>query len=125
MPRSKRSTEREQFWRRHIDRQGASGLSIRDYCDRHGLQEHSFYSWRRTIAERDRHDKPMRGQPDAAPAFLPVAVIETPSRRHDSPIDIRLTDGRRVRVRAGCDRTLLADVLAILHAAPKPEDRSC
>jgi hypothetical protein len=30
-----------------------------------------------------------------------------------------------VRIRAGCDRTLLADVLAILHAATKPEDRSC
>jgi transposase len=122
MHRSKRSTEREQSWRRHIDRQGASGLSIRDYCDRHGLQEHSFYSWRRTIAERDRHDKATPGQP---PAFLPVAVVETPSRRHDSPIDIRLADGRRVRVRAGCDRALLADILAILHAVPKPEDRSC
>jgi transposase-like protein len=116
MPRTKPAIEREQMWRRHIDRQHASGLTIRDYCQLHGLNEHSFYSWRRTIAERDRQ---------AAPAFLPVAVVDAPAQPHHSPIEIRLADGRRVRVRTGCDRALLADVLAILHAAPKPEARPC
>jgi transposase-like protein len=124
MPR-KTSTEREQFWRRHIDQQRASRLSVRDYCHRHGLQEHSFYSWRRTIGERDRHGEPAPPQPLAAPAFLPVAVVDGPTRLHDSPIEIRLVDGRRVRIRAGCDRALLADVLAILHATAKPEARPC
>jgi transposase-like protein len=123
MPR-RISTEREQFWRRHIDRQPASQLSIRAYCRRHGLKEHSFHTWRRTIAERDRQGKPVP-QPLGAPAFLPVAVVDGPARLHDSPIEIRLVDGRRVRIRAGCDRTLLADVLAILHAATKPEERPC
>src|SRR5271170_979565 len=123
--RRKTSTEREQFWRRHIDRQRASRLSIRGYCHRHGLHEHSFYSWRRTIAERDHHGKPAPSQPLAAPAFLPVAVVDGPTRLHDLPIEIRLVDGRRVRIRAGCDRALVADVLAILHAATKPEERPC
>jgi hypothetical protein len=124
MPR-KTSTEREQFWRRHIDRQRASRLRVRDYCDRHGLHEHSFYSWRRIIAERDRHVKPAPSQPIGVPAFLPVAVVDRPTRVPDSPIEIRLVDGRRVRIRAGCDRALLADVLAILHAVAKPEARPC
>ena len=124
MPR-RTSPEREQFWRGHIDRQPGSRLSIRDYCLRHGLQEHSFYAWRRTIAERDRHGISAPPQPPAAPAFLPVAVVDGPPRLPDSPIEIRLVDGRRVRIRAGCDRTLLADVLAILHAATKPEERPC
>ncbi len=124
MPR-KTSTEREQFWRRHVGRQRASRLGIRAYCQRHGLHEHSFYAWRRTIAERDRHARPAPAQPLATPAFLPVAVVDGLTSRHDSPIEIRLVDGRRVRIRAGCDRTLLADVLAILHAATKPEDRPC
>lgn len=123
MPR-KTSTEREQFWRRHIDQQLASRLSIRDYCDRHRLHEQSFYSWRRTIAERDRLGKPAP-QPLATPTFLPVAVVDGPACLPDSPIEIRLVDGRRVRIRAGCDRALLADVLAILHAATKPEERPC
>ena len=124
MPR-KTSTEREQFWRRHLDQQRASGLSVREYCHLHGLSEHSFFAWRRTIAERDRRGKPTSDQPIAAPAFLPVAVVDGPPQPHDSPIEIRLVDGRRVRIRAGCDRTLLADVLAILHEAPKPEARPC
>ena len=124
MPR-KISVEREQCWRRHLDQQRASRLSVRDYCQRHGLSEHSFYGWRRTIAERDRRGKAIPPQPLAAPAFLPVAVVDGPPRLHDSPIEIRFADGRRVRVRTGCDRTLLADVLAILHEAPKPEARPC
>jgi hypothetical protein len=124
MPR-KTSSEREQFWRRHIDQQRACRLGVREYCDRHGLREHSFYAWRRTIAKRDRLGEATPCQPLAAPAFLPVAVVGGPPLPHDSPIEIRLVDGRRVRVRAGCDRTLLADVLAILHTAPKPEERSC
>jgi len=123
MPR-RISTEREQFWRRHINQQSASQLSIRAYCRRHGLKEHSFHSWRRTIAKRDHHGKPVP-EPLGTPAFLPIAVVDGPARFHDSPIEIRLVDGRRVRIRAGCDRTLLADVLAILHAATKPEERPC
>ena len=124
MPRTI-SIQREQFWRRHIDRQRASRLSIRDYCARHGLHEQSFYSWRRTIAERDGRAQPAPSQPLAPPAFLPVAVVDRPVRLDDSAIEIRLVDGRRVRIRAGCDRALLADVLAILHASPKPEGRPC
>jgi transposase-like protein len=122
MPR-KTSVEREHYWRRHIDQQRASRLNVRDYCRRRGLHEHSFYAWRRTIAERDRLAKP--APPVAASAFLPVAVVGGPPLPHDSPIEIRLVDGRRVRIRAGCDRTLLADVLAILHAAAMPEGRPC
>jgi transposase len=116
MPRTKAATEREQMWRRHIDGQQASGLTIRNYCQRQGLNEHSFYSWRRTIAARDRQ---------SVPAFLPVALVDGPVQPHDSLIEIRLPDGRCVRIQTGCDRALLADVLAILHAAPKPEARPC
>ncbi len=115
MPRTKPGIEREQMWRRHIDRQHASGATVRAYCLDHGLNEHSFYSWRRTIAERDRQ---------SVPAFLPVAVVDG-ARPHDSPIELRFPDGRCVRIPTGCDRALLADVLAILHAASKPETRPC
>jgi transposase-like protein len=123
MPR-RINTEREQFWRRHINQQSASQLSIRAYCGRHGLKEHSFHAWRRTIAKRDRHTKPLP-EPVGTPAFLPVTVVDGPPRLLESPIEIRLVDGRCIRIRAGCDLTLLADVLAILHVAAKPEERSC
>ena len=124
MPRTQ-SNEREHFWRRHITNSALSGLTIRAYCQRHGLGEHSFYSWRRTIAQRDRRVKSAPDESITPPAFVPVAVVAGPSRLPDSAIEIRLVDGRRVRVRAGCDRALLADVLDILHATPPSEARPC
>jgi hypothetical protein len=36
-----------------LDEFRASGLSARAFCAREGLAEPSFYSWRRTLAERD------------------------------------------------------------------------
>jgi hypothetical protein len=98
----------ERGWRQHIEQQRSSGLSVRDYCDAHDLTESSFYLWRRTLAERDR---------ESTPAFVPVVITDAP-RVEASPIEIRLAGGQRVRVRAGCDRKLLADVLAVLEGRP-------
>ncbi len=123
MPRHQRNLQREQFWRRHISRQRLSGLTIRDYCQSNDLHENSFYSWRRTINERDRQTAP--STPSASPAFLPVSVVGTSTPSHDTSIDIRLANGHRLRVRAGSDRKLLADVLAILQAASKTEAKPC
>lgn len=39
-----------------------------------------------------------------------VAVVDAPTRLRDTAIEIRLVDGCRVRIRAGYDRALLADV---------------
>jgi transposase-like protein len=104
-----RDLKREQTWRRHIERQRASGSTVRDYCFDHDLNESAFYFWRRVVAERDRE----AGRSDT-PAFVPITLVEAPAARNDSPIDIHLGGGRRVRIRSGCDRDLLAAVLALL-----------
>ena len=102
----------EQTWRHHCRRQQASGQTARAYCRQHDLAETAFHYWRRTIAERDREVQ----RATAAPTFVPVTVVG-PSAA-DSPIDIRLAGGHRVRVRAGCDRELLAAVLGLLGSRP-------
>ena len=112
MARHPRDWRLEQTWRQHLDRQQAGGQTARAYCRRHGLAETAFHYWRRTIAERDREVR--RAAP--TPAFVPVTVVS--SRAADSPIDIHLAGGHRVRVRAGCDRELLAAVLGLLGAQP-------
>jgi hypothetical protein len=110
-----RDLKLERTWRRHFARQRTSGLSIRDYCFEHDLVESAFHAWRRIVAERDL-------EPDVGktpmPAFVPVTVVDGPMRDGDSPIDIGLANGRRVRVRSGCDRDLLAVVLTILEGRP-------
>ncbi|HET9831226.1 MAG TPA: hypothetical protein VFP91_05945 [Vicinamibacterales bacterium] len=117
MARLKRDLKRERTWRRHLERQRASGQTIRAYCRAHQLHETSFYFWRAEVARRDRDTIP------PAPAFVPVAVIDSPARR-DTPIDIRLASGHRVRIRSGCDRELLADVLVLLRRSTS-EGRPC
>lgn len=47
-----RSQQREKFWRRIVVKQPTSGLSIRDWCNLHGVSEPSFYAWRRELARR-------------------------------------------------------------------------
>jgi len=119
MARHERDLGLERAWRRHIERQCTSGLTIRDYCCDHDLAESAFYFWRRTIAERDRQASASAPPALTTPAFVPVTLIDDISTPASSPIDIYLRGGQRLRVRAGCDPQLLAAVLALL------EGRSC
>ena len=46
--RSKRGEARE-FWEAAVRLWDESGLSVRDFCSREGLSEHTFYTWRRAL----------------------------------------------------------------------------
>jgi len=113
MARHQRDRRLEQTWRQHLQRQKASGQTARAYCREHGLAETAFHYWRRTIAERDQESR--RAAP--APTFVPVTVVG-PAMAAGSAIEIRLAGGHRVRVRAGCDREVLAAVLGLLGGRP-------
>jgi transposase len=122
MARLQRDLNREQVWRRHLDRQQSRGLTVRAYCRANTLRETAFFYWKKEIAKRDRAATP--SATPSAPAFVPVAVIGPPADRNESPIDIRLVEGPRLRVRSGCDLDLLADVLAMLRRSAA-EGRPC
>ena len=112
MPRTQRDPERERLWRHRLAEHQRSGLTVREFCRTRGLAESSSHYWRHEIARRDRH----------TPAFVPVAVVPTPTAPADEPIDVRLAGGHELRVRAGCDRQLLADLLDLLV---RREERPC
>ncbi len=127
MARHVRDKRLEGFWREHVARQATSGLTVRHYCQRHDLKEPAFYHWRRTLAARDAVDQPTPTASDTSSdtpsaAFLPVTIVDRwptpPPMTAEAPIEIRLRHGRRIRVRAGCDRQLLAQVIAVLEAQP-------
>ncbi|HIF33443.1 MAG TPA: hypothetical protein EYQ75_17715 [Planctomycetaceae bacterium] len=48
-----------------LEEHGQSKLTVRVFCQREGLSEPSFYSWRKKIAKRD-----------AAAVFVPVELID-------------------------------------------------
>jgi transposase-like protein len=110
MARQQRNLSLERTWRRRFREQRASSKSVREFCVEHHLTESNFYFWRKTIAERDRQNKAK-----SSTAFVPVTVIESPAQHDGTPIDIHLSNGRRLRVRSGCDRELLAVILALLE----------
>ncbi len=106
-----RDPDKEKFWHTTLRQFATSGQSVRAYCQRHGLAEHSFYSWRRNLARRESSRRP----PAKEPAFvelLPRQVAPT-----DGGVALELIAGqRRLLIRPGCDAALLTQVLAALEA---------
>ena len=110
--KSKRVETRE-FWEAAIRLWAESHLSVREFCDREGLTEHTFYSWRRklmpgnpapevkqepsasgagavaTDGRRRRRRKPIAnpaGASTSAVEFLPVRVVgDEVSHAHTTP----------------------------------------
>jgi hypothetical protein len=87
----------------------SSGLSVRGFCEEHGLAVPSFYAWRRTLARRD-----------SAVGFVPVQVIPEPeprttAARLPSSLELVLGAGRVLRVAPGFDGPTLKRLLALLE----------
>jgi hypothetical protein len=77
MANQRRSVEKEAYWRGQLERQLASGLSIRRWCRESGVSEPTFYVWRRELRKRD-HERGRternRHEPLSEPAFAPGFV---------------------------------------------------
>lgn len=106
---AKRDPKKEAYWRKLIGGRAKSGLSIRAWCRKRGVNEVSFHWWRRELTRRDAES--------TQAAFIPVHVVPDGIPRSDGRIEIVLSGGRRVRVNGHVDRQALADVLSVLEAA--------
>jgi transposase len=53
-PRRSRRVATREFWEAAIQLWAESGLSVREFCSREGLGEHTFYSWRRELMPENR-----------------------------------------------------------------------
>lgn len=106
-------TSRREFWRQMVQRQAASGLSIRRFCRRHDLREPTFYAWRARLSAEA-----------ATPDFVPVTVRASAATAGmaGAPelgalpglIEIVLVGGQRVRLHGPVEGALLRTVLAVL-----------
>lgn len=103
-----RDSRKEQQWRRWIHQWQKSGLSVRAFCALHGLEQPSFYSWRRQIKQRDA----------AAATFVPVQVVTDTEPVPTRSFEVVLSGGRTLRVAPGFDPTTLRQLLAVLEEVP-------
>jgi len=108
--KNQQRSSREQFWRTMVGRWQGSGLSVRVFCQRHGLSQPSFYSWRRTFAVRDAatvHFAPVRIVPDPTP--------EAAADAGRAGLELVLGTGYWLRVGVGFDGPTLQRLLALLQ----------
>lgn len=107
---SKRDGTRDR-WRKLIEQQKASGLSVAAFCRQSGVSQPSFYAWRQKL----------RGEV----AFTEVR-LSPDSRLKDHAqhpgrqggIELRLPGRRCVVVHPGFDRQTLLDLLDTLETGP-------
>lgn len=106
-------------WHEHHARQAliawrSSGLSVRAFGARHGVQEKRLHRWFRKLEAwpPPRPRAPRRTQPP--PAFVELFVAEPERPRQREPFVIEL-DGVAVRVPPGFDPAGLSELLAVLR----------
>jgi len=113
-----RDPAKEKSWRLLLSQWRQSGLTVRDFCAQHGVQEASFYAWRRQLAQRDRQRRRTIGSPPrpagaAASAFVELAIATDAST--PAAIELVVAGGRLLRVRPGFDAELLRRLVRVLE----------
>jgi hypothetical protein len=102
MTQTRRAT-REQ-WQQVIEAQRSSGQSVAGYCRDHGIGQASFFAWKRRL----RLAAPTNG-------FVEVRAVAEGRDVSAGRIEVWLAGGRRLGVRAGFDRDLLAELIGVLE----------
>ena len=99
-----RTTSRIDYWREQVAQQERSELPVKQFCERHGITEQSFYMWR----------KRLRKQPS-----LRFALVQTTPGEQEMPGDASLElifiKGERLRIGRSADLALLRRVVEVLR----------
>ena len=148
LPAVKPVPSKEDFWRKAIHDQAASGKSILDFCHERGFAYGTFHRWKRSLsgsvcAETDsasseamstaqdssKINSPEPHASSATPAqpttpplprFAEIKLAATHRQAEDhASSDLELRYGKfSLSVRPDCDRTLLRDLLLMLGEIP-------
>ena len=106
--------------RQHVEDQGASGLSVQDYCFAHGLNARSFCRWRQYLsAVPGSSDREIaESQPPALPAFAEVVVTSLEAPPAVAEVEVVLRCGHRLRVGLDFNEEALCRLVALLESLP-------
>ncbi|HVX90765.1 MAG TPA: transposase [Candidatus Paceibacterota bacterium] len=76
-------------WRAVLRRFEESGLSVREFCEREGLGQASFYRWRKRLSDESVHPVTMapREAPKAA-GFLDLGTLSAKGTRLELRLDL-------------------------------------
>jgi transposase-like protein len=114
---NKASSSARERWRRIIEQQQRSGVSVARFCRERGIAQSSLFAWKRRLVREAR-------EAQATPAFVAITAAgeARPSTGSGSAVELHLGDGRHLLLRPGFDPATLATALAVL-AADRAEGR--
>ena len=95
--------EAETEWRGRLESWDASGLSLRAFAMREGLNPHSLGRWK----------KRLRGVATPAPAFASVVLNGSPSTQPEA-FELVVRDGMALRIPADFDEATLTRLVSLL-----------
>ena len=117
-----RSEAKERLWREQVTSWQRSGLSIRQYCQQHQLNEPNFYAWRRELARRDEvggiSSKSVQRPKPLSVMWMPLTV--DPSTV--PVVEVQLPTGAILRVPAGVESVTLERILTALHQVSSAQE---
>lgn len=99
----KRTASRIGYWREQVVQQERSGLTVKQYCERQGVAEQSFYVWRKRLRE----ESPVR-----------FALVETSPQKEaadDVGLEIVFRTGEHLRIGRAADLVLLRRIVDALR----------
>lgn len=106
----RRDPRKEAIWRGVIEKQAASGMSVRAFCMQEGVSAPSFYAWRRKLTQGE--DTPggdltcRVDNSDREKDFIPLTLVEPASA-----MEVLHPLGYRIRLTGHVDTTMLSRVL--------------
>ena len=113
-----RDAGKQQHWLELLRRWQQSRLTVRAFCNRHGVSEPNFYAWRRLLRQRGLLQPkaalppPSRLTPPT-PAFVKVSV--TAESQAASAVELVLSERRLLRVSPGFDPDTLLQLVRLLE----------
>lgn len=110
--RQKSDTDQRQFWQMVVETFKSSGLSVRKFCEKEGLQEASFYSWRKRLTA-DKKTENTKAESGQTEPFIQVAMPPANS----TSMELTLLSGNSLKINSGTDRRTLIDVITVLQQA--------
>jgi hypothetical protein len=105
--------ELRETWRKRIERQGQSGLTVAKFCQREGVSTATFHGWKRKLqlqvprsprtkkaAPRRKTGSPTRrkGKSSATPTSAPFVQLPLPAPPASPWIEVVLAEGTVVRL---------------------------
>jgi putative transposase len=111
----------ESSFKELLDRQQASGLSVKDFCFNEGMSKSSFYYWRRKLQ-----------QPRGPKSFIPLVIKSSPTNlgrqsskapqppstsvqypQDDLSMEIVFPNGTKLRVKNNPDLSFLKSLICL------------